>query len=86
MAQVVAEAPCEVRPVVQRVHLVDAHVASRCGVRLDGVEQRHRLAVAERDDHVATHVLHHGVRRHRARVDHRRCCPPAISPSWPTLR
>ena len=57
----------EVRPVAQRVHLVDTHRRQFGGVGLDLVEQGHRLAVGQRDDHVAADVL-----QHRLRAD-RRC-------------
>ena len=56
MAEVVAVYPVEVRPVVQAVHLVHAHVAQLLAVRVDGVHHRPRLAVGEGDDDVGAGV------------------------------
>jgi hypothetical protein len=52
VTQPVAEGAEDVRPLVQRVHLVDAHALERLGVLLERVDQADRLAVGERQDHV----------------------------------
>ncbi len=52
VAQPIAEVGAHHRPVVQRVHLVDAHPVEPIGGCLDRVEDRHRFAVGQRDDHV----------------------------------
>ena len=52
MAEAVAERAVQVRPVVQGVHLVDAHAVEPVGAGLDRVEQRDRFAVGERHDEV----------------------------------
>jgi hypothetical protein len=59
--QVVAALPAHVRPLVERVHLVDAHAAEPAVLRLQDVEQRHRLAVGHR---------HHDVGLPRDMVEH----------------
>ena len=52
VAQCIAERAVQVRAVVEGVHLVDPDAREVGGVPLDGVEQRDRLAVGERDDDV----------------------------------
>ena len=50
--QPVAEGPVDVRPLVQRVHLVHAHAAQALVLALEHVEQPDRLPVGQREDHV----------------------------------
>ena len=52
MAQPVAELAADVRPLVERVHLVHADALQLLGDALEHVEQADRLAVGQRDDHV----------------------------------
>ena len=52
MPQPVAEGAVDVRALVQRVHLVHAHVAQPLVLALEHVEQPDRLAVGQRQDHV----------------------------------
>ena len=63
MTQPVAERAVQVRPVVEGVHLVDPDTAEPVGVGLDGVEQRHRLAVGQRHDEIGAgpEVVEHGL-------------------------
>lgn len=58
MRQLIAELAVKVGPVVQGVHLVDAHAAEPLGHGrgLDGVEHRHGLAVGQRHDQVVAVV------------------------------
>ena len=52
MPQPVAERAVDVGPLVQRVHLVHAHVAQPLVLALEHVEQPDRLPVGQREDHV----------------------------------
>ena len=52
MAQAVAVGAVDVRPIVERMHLMDADSLQLVLVRLEHVEQRDRLAVREREDQV----------------------------------
>ena len=63
--QVVAHGAVQVGPVVERVHLVHANAAEAIRVRLDRVEDGHRLAVGERHDQVGAvlDVVEHVFRR-----------------------
>ena len=63
MPQVVAELAVQVGPIVDGVHLVDHDAVQLVGVRLDGIEQRHRLAVGQRHDEVGstTDVFEDGI-------------------------
>jgi hypothetical protein len=45
MLEVVPHRAVQVRTVVKRMHLMDAHAAPSSGVCLEGVDDRHRLAV-----------------------------------------
>ena len=53
----------QIGPIVQRVHLVHDDVPELIGVLLDGVHERDRLAVGQRQDEIGTvlDVLHHRV-------------------------
>ena len=50
--QPVAVGPVEVRPLLQRVHLVHPHAAQALVLALEHVEQPDRLPVGQRQDHV----------------------------------
>ena len=83
--QGVPHRPVQVGPVVEDVHLVDAHAPEPAGGRpgLERVDDAHRLAVGERHDDVGAvaDVVEHGLGRHRtggaALAGHaRRCSAP----------
>ena len=67
MAQPVAELAADVRPLVQRVHLVHADALELLLVALEHVEEPDRLAVGERNDQVGARadVVEHALRRDR---------------------
>ena len=52
MQQMLPQCAVQVRPIMQRVHLMNSDALEASSVRLDGIEHRDRLAVGERNDHV----------------------------------
>ncbi len=63
MAQAVAEAAMQIRPIAQHVHLVHAHALESLSRGLDGVHDRDRLAIGDRHDEIgaAPDVVKYGI-------------------------